>query len=121
MQRFPVTQEELKRRTKQFSNRCLDVVEGLPGGLVAEILGKQLGRAGTSVDANYRAACRARSKAEFIAKMGVVEEEADECGFWFEMIQERKLLPQSKLAALLQEASELTAIAVASKKTARSN
>lgn len=116
-----MTQMELKRRTKRFANRCLDVVEALPKGLTAEILGRQLGRAGTIVGSNYRAACRARSKADFIAKMGIVEEEADECGFWIEMIEERKLLPPSKLSALLQEVSELTAIAVASKKTARSS
>ena len=96
------------------------MAEALPKGISAEILGRQLGRSGTSVGANYRAACRSRSKAEFIAKLGTVEEEADECGFWLDLINERKLLPHAKLVALLQEASELTAIMVASKKTARS-
>lgn len=97
----------------------MDVVEALPKGLIPEILGRQLVRSATSVGANYRAACRSRSLAEFIAKMGIVEEEADESLFWLELIEERKQIAGKKLTAIKKEASELTAIAVASKKSAR--
>ena len=83
-------------------------------------MGNQLARSATSVGANYRAACRSRSKAEFIAKIGLVEEEADECAFWLEMIRERKLIPAQRLQDLLKEATELTAIMAASRKTAKS-
>ncbi len=95
------------------------MVEALPKSLVAEILGRQLARSASSVAANYRAACRGRSKAEFSAKLGIVEEESDETGFWLAMIYERSLLPKAKLAPLIQEASELTAIMVASIRSAR--
>jgi four helix bundle protein len=114
-----MTEKELKERTKAFSHRCLDVLDALPKGMVAGILGKQLGRAATSVAANYRAACRGRSKAEFAAKLGIVEEEADECGFWLTLIHERGLVPESKLRPLIQEASEITAIMVASIRSSR--
>ena len=109
----------MKERTKRFGHRCLDVVEALPKSVIGAILGKQLGRSATGVGANYRAACRARSTAEFVAKLGVVEEEADESEFWLEMISERALLPNRKLDPLQKEAGEITAIMVASKKTAR--
>jgi len=115
-----MTTDELKERTRLFSHRCLDVVDALPGKTSSRTLGNQLARSATSVGANYRAACRSRSKAEFIAKIGLVEEEADECAFWLEMIHERKLIPAKRLEHLLKEASELTAIMAASRKTAKS-
>ena len=106
---------ELKQRTKVFSLRVMKLVDALPPTLSGKAIGNQLVRSGTSVGANYRAPCRARSKAEFIAKIGVVEEEADEGGFWMELIVEGGLLPLSKVSALLQAASELTAIMAASR------
>lgn len=110
--------EELKRRTKRFALEVIEQVESLPRGTTAGVLGKQLVRAGTSVGANYRAACKARSPAEFVAKIGIVEEEADECGYWMELLIESGLVPEDALAALLREADELTAIMAASRKTA---
>src|ERR1043165_3922787 len=84
--------DDLKRRTKQFALRVLKLVAALPKSLAGKTIGGQLVRAGTSVGANYRAACRARSKLEFIAKIGIVEEEADESAFWMELIIEDELL-----------------------------
>jgi four helix bundle protein len=106
---------ELKQRTKLFALRVMKLVDALPHTRSGNAIGNQLVRSGTSVGANYRASCRARSKAEFIAKIGVVEEEADESGFWMELIVDGGLLPTSKVSALLQEASELTAIMAASR------
>jgi four helix bundle protein len=107
----------LKDRTKQFALRIIRLVNALPKNYAADALGKQLLRAGTSVGANYRAACRGRSKAEFIAKLGIVIEEADECGYWLELLVDSGLMPKEKLDPLLTEANELTAIFVASIKT----
>jgi four helix bundle protein len=112
---------ELKARTKQFAIRIVRLFEALPRKPAAQILRKQLLRAGTSVAASYRAACRSRSKAEFIAKIGVVAEEADECVFWLELLDDTGQVPSARLAALLQEAHELTAIFTASQNTARGN
>ena len=114
-------QEELKHRTKQFALRIMKLVGALPGTVVGKVISGQLVRAGTSVGANYRAACRARSPAEFVSKLGVVEEESDECGYWMELIEESGLMPQSKIKLLLQEADELTAIMAASIRTVRRN
>ncbi|MFH1969708.1 MAG: four helix bundle protein [Verrucomicrobiota bacterium] len=114
-------QEDLKHRTKQFALRIMKLIGALPGTVVGRVVGGQLVRAGTSVGANYRAACRARSSAEFAAKLGIVEEESDECGYWLELIVDGGLMPQSKIELLLQEANELTAIMVASIKTTRRN
>ena len=114
-------QTELKHRTKQFALRIMKLIGALPGTVVGKVVGVQLVRAGTSVGANYRAACRARSSAEFISKLGTVEEEADECGYWLELIVDGELMPQSKIKSLMQEASELTAIMTASIRTARRN
>ncbi len=113
--------EELKQRTKQFGLRVIRLTEALPRNRVADVIGKQLLRAATSVGANYRAACRARSKADFISKIGVVEEEADESVFWLEMIVDARLMSQSRVSELLQEASELTAIFTATSRTAKAN
>jgi four helix bundle protein len=112
-------QNNLKDRTKQFALRVIQVCEALPKGKTADVIGRQLLRCGTSVGANYRAACRARSPAEFIAKMGIVEEECDECLFWMEMIIEAGLMSKEHLNDLMCEADELLAITVSSIKTAR--
>ncbi len=113
--------EELKRRTKEFALRVVRLVKALPRTQAGQVIGNQLLRSATSVAANYRAACRARSSADFIYKMGIVEEEADESLFWLEMIVETELMPASRVQGLLQEANELTAIFVASRKTAKGN
>src|SRR5258705_14022879 len=102
--------EELKKRTKRFALRILKLVAALPNTVQGRSVGGQLVRAGTSVGANYRAACRGRSKAEFIAKLGVVEEEADESAFWMELIIEGALLKPKQVEALLKEGYELTKI-----------
>lgn len=108
-----MTTQELENRTFDFGVRVITAVEGLPKTETARILGRQLLRAGTSVGANYRAAARARSQADFISKLGVVEE-CDESAYWMEMIVARKLLKRAKLNNLLAEANELFAITVAS-------
>jgi four helix bundle protein len=102
--------DDLKKRTKQFALRILKLVAALPSNVQGRAIGNQLVRAGTAVAANYRAACRGRSKAEFIAKLGTVEEEADESAFWMELIIEAELLKAQKVQPLLAEAIELTKI-----------
>ena len=102
--------DELKKRTKQFGLRILKLVDALPNTVQGRAIGGQLVRAGTSVGANYRAACRGRSRAEFVAKLGVVEEEADESAYWMEMIIEGEILKQKQVEPLLNEANELTKI-----------
>jgi len=102
--------DELKARTKQFALRVMKLVGALPRTVVGRAIGGQLVRSGTSVGANYRAACRARSKAEFAAKLGTVAEEADETCFWLELIIEGELLPERRVTALLEESNALTAI-----------
>lgn len=114
-----MTEHDLKTRTKAFALRIITMIGSLPKSMPADVMGRQLVRAATSVAANYRAACRGRSKAEFISKLGIVEEESDECCFWLEMIVDAKLFPASKLIDLRKEADELTAIFVSSLKTAR--
>ena len=105
--------DELKARTKQFALRVMKLVDALPRSRSGNAIANQLVRSGTAVGANYRATCRGRSKAEFIAKIGIVEEEADESAFWMELIIDAGLLPAAKVSALLQESSELTAIMAA--------
>ena len=112
---------DLKRRTKAFALRILKLVDALPKTTAGRALASQIVRSGTSVAANYRAACRAKSPADFIAKMGIVEEEADETLFWLELLEESELVNAVKLIAIKQEADELIAITVASIKTARRN
>jgi four helix bundle protein len=114
-----LTPEELKDRTKRFALRIMKLVDALPQGTAGWAIGKQLIRAGTSVGANYRAACRGRSKAEFAAKLGIVIEEADECGYWMELIIDGELLPRPQVEPLHKEAHELAAIFVASVRTAK--
>lgn len=111
---------DLKQRTKEFALRTIRMSEKMPRSIAADVIARQLVRSATSVAANYRSACRAKSRADFVSKMGTVEEEADECGLWLELLVDAGLLPQTKIAALRQEAEELTAIAVASIRTARS-
>jgi four helix bundle protein len=112
-----MTEIEMKQRTKAFALRVIKLVNSLSRELVARRLGDQLLRSGTSVGANYRAVCRARSKADFISKLGIVEEEADESAFWMELLIESGLVPQRRLEKLLDEANQLTAIMVASRKS----
>ena len=112
---------DLKKRTKAFALRILKLVDALPKTTAGRALASQIVRSGTSIAANYRAACRAKSTADFIAKMGIVEEEADETLFWLELLEESDLVLAAKLTAIKQEADELIAITVASIKTARRN
>jgi four helix bundle protein len=112
--------DDLKKRTKQFALRILKLVAALPNTVQGRAIAGQLVRAGTSVAANYRAACRGRSKAEFIAKLGTVEEEADESAFWLELIIEGGLLKQRVVESLLAEANELTKIMARSRISASS-
>jgi len=102
--------DDLKKRTKQFALRVLKLVAALPKTVAGRAIGGQLVRSGTSVGANYRAACRGRSRAEFVAKLGVVEEEADESAYWMEVIIEGELLKPKQVEPLLNEANELTKI-----------
>src|SRR6202043_2433444 len=106
--------QELKDRTKEFALRIMRLVDALPNTPKGRAIAGQLVRSGTSVAANYRATCRARSRAEFISKMGVVEEEADETALWLELIIEDKILPEKAITPLLIEANELVAIMAAS-------
>lgn len=111
-------EKDLKQRTKQFTLKVITLVEALPKTLVASVVGKQLLRSGSSVGANYRAACRARSVAEFIAKIGLVVEESDESCFWLEIIIDAHIIKEELVADLLKEANEITAIMVASSNSA---
>jgi four helix bundle protein len=112
---------DLKARTKSFAIRIVQLYRSLPRSTDAQILGKQLLRSGTSVAANYRAACRSRSKAEFISKMSVVLEEADESAFWLELMAETDTLSSARTQPLLKETNELAAIFGASIRTAKGN
>jgi len=105
-----MTPEELKDRTKRFGLRIIKLVDALPKTTSGRAIGNQVILAGTAVGANYRAACRGRSKAEFAAKLGVVVEEADECGYWLELIMDGELIPRPQVEPLHQEANELAAI-----------
>jgi four helix bundle protein len=113
-----MNEREMIARTKQFALRIMKLVGALPKSIQGRAIASQLMRSGTSVAANYRAACRSRSKAEFIAKLGTVEEEADESAFWLELIIEGSLLAAAQIQPLLTEAGEIVAITAASKKTA---
>lgn len=114
-----MTTDEMKARTRAFSLRVIKLVEAMPSGRTADVLGKQLVRSGTSVGANYRAACRAKSNADFIAKMGIVEEEADESAFWLDLIVESGLMKKELVESLTDEANQLVAMVVSSINTAR--
>jgi four helix bundle protein len=113
--------DELRQRTKEFALRILKLITALPKSIEGRAIANQLVRSGTSIAANYRGACRARSKAEFIAKLGVVLEEADETQLWLELIVEGKLLSAARVRPLLDEANQLVAIFVSSRKSAALN
>jgi len=114
-----VPQFNLKDRTKAFALAVVGLVEDLPRGRGADAIGNQLLRSGTSVGANYRAACRSRSRREFLAKLGIVEEEADETQFWLDLVIARGLADADRAMKLREEAQQLVAIVVASIRTAR--
>ena len=111
--------EDLRIRTKQFAIRIVRLYKSLPFSAEAQVLGKQLLRCGTAVAANYRAACRGRSRAEWVAKIGLVVEEADESCFWIEMLSDCEIVPADRLKDLRQEAIELSKLFTASQRTAR--
>src|SRR5882724_6201353 len=113
-----MTADELKLRTKQFALRVIKLVAALPKTIEGRAIANQLVRCGTSVAANYRALCRAKSRADFINKTSIVEEEADETGFWLELVVDAGLLTAAGVKPLLDEADEITAILVANRKTA---
>jgi four helix bundle protein len=116
-----MTEKELKLRTRKFAIDVLNFIDVLPNRKSANIISNQLGRSASAVAANYRAACRSRSHNEFIAKIGIVEEEADESTFWLDILPETKNSNQGVVEPLLAEARELTAIFTAASKTAKSN
>ena len=111
--------DEFKNRTKAFAVRAIRLVEALPKNQTAKVIGHQLLRCATSVGANYRAACRAKSRADFVAKMAIVEEECDESIYWMELIVEAGLMDEKRLIDLKNEANEILSMVVASIKTAR--
>jgi four helix bundle protein len=116
-----MTKDELKDRTKKFALEIVKLVDELPNTLSARTIANQIIRSGTSVASNYRSACRARSNADFVSKITVVEEESDETLFWLEMIVDGKLLKKERVLGLLKEADELTAIFTSSGRTAKQN
>ena len=113
-----MTPEELKARTKRFALRILKLADSLPRTPSGRTMASQIADSGTSAASNYRAACKARSRKEFVAKIGIAEEEADETQFWLEMIMESKMVSAGRLQPLHQEAREITAIFAASRKSA---
>ena len=113
--------EAMKDRTKQFAIRIVTVCRALPASREGNVLGNQLLLSGTALAANYRAVCRARSEAEFVSKMSIVVEEADETVFWLEMLVDTRIVPSGKLTLLLKETNELLAICAASLRTAKYN
>ncbi|MDI6890683.1 MAG: four helix bundle protein [Thermodesulfovibrionales bacterium] len=113
--------KDLKKRTKQFAIEIIKFVEKLPENRITNVLGRQLLKSGTSVGANYRAACRAKSKADFIAKMGIVEEEADESLYWLELLVDTAIVERDAVNSLMDEANEIVAITISSIRTVRGN
>jgi four helix bundle protein len=116
-----MTRDEMKARTKTYTNRIVKLCEALPDRWVPRTLGRQLLRSGTSVGANYRAVCRAKSTADFLNKLRIVEEECDESLFWMELLVENNLVKGARLSSLMQEGNELLSIVVASAKTTRTS
>jgi four helix bundle protein len=116
-----MNKDDLSRRAKKFAHRCFQLCKALPEDWAGIHLKRQLFRSSTSVAANYRAACAAQSRKSFLSKLGIVVEEADESGFWIEFIMGEGLVSETQCKPLLSEANELTAIFVASQKTARKN
>lgn len=113
--------QDLKNRRKPFGVEIIHLVESFPNSKTADIIGRQILRSGTSVGANYRAACRAKSRADFISKMGNVEEEADESIYWLEVLEESKIVQSARVKELQREANELVSIIVCSINTAKRN
>ena len=114
-----MNQDEMKARTKDFAQEVIRLTQSLPTNRTGDVLGKQLLRSGTSIGANYRAACRAKSTADFISKLGTVEEAAEASAYWMELLVHAELGKQHQLSPLMQEADELADIAAASIATAR--
>jgi four helix bundle protein len=112
--------DDFKQRTRTFGLRVIRLVKALPKSTVGSVIGRQLLRCGTSVGANYRAACRARSRADFVAKMKIVEEECDESLYWIELLKESGEIEAHLLKDLIEEADAILSLVVASIKTARS-
>ena len=114
-----ISPEQLRDRTKAFASRVIRLYVALPAKPVAQVIGRQLLRAGTSVGANYRAACRGRSRPDFISKLGIVAEEADETIYWLELLSDNDIVKPQRLSELLKEAHELTAIFTAALDTSK--
>jgi four helix bundle protein len=114
-----VDETEFKRRTKEIGLRVIRLTDALPNTRAADVLGRQLLRSANSVGANYRAACRAKSRADMLSKLAIVEEEADETLHWLEMLGESGIIPAPRLSPLVQEVNEVLAMIVASIKTLR--
>jgi four helix bundle protein len=114
-----VNEEAFKKRTKELGLRVIRLVEALPETVTGQVIGRQVLRAATAVGANYRAACRARSVADMIAKLKIVEEEGDETLYWLELLVESGLIPQARVTALMQETDEIVAMTVSSIVTLR--
>lgn len=114
-----MTKEEMKARTKKYALRVIKAVQALPNDKVSSVLGSQLLRSGTSVGANYRAVCRAKSTADFVNKLKIVEEESDESLFWMELLVESGIMTQKELGELMKEGGEILAMVVAAIKTTR--
>lgn len=110
-------EQEMKSRTKQIAIRVINLTESLPDTNSAQIIGKQLLRSATSVGANYRTACRGKSTADFLYKLSIVEEEADESLYWLELLIESKIVSENRLLPLMKDISEIVAIIVSSTKT----
>ena len=111
--------DALRKRTKDFAIRIIKLTQALPKNDIAKVLGRQVLRSGTSVGANYRAVCRARSRAEFVSRLAVVVEEGDETAYWLELLVEAGIVPLRRLASLMKEADELLALFAASHRTAK--
>ena len=114
-----MTREQMLERTMLYALRIIRAVNSLPNNRLGDVLGRQLLRCGTSVGANYRAACRGKSRADFINKLKIAEEECDETGYWIELMSKSGLVPAGRLELLKDESNQLTAILVASLKAAR--
>lgn len=114
-----MNEELFKGRTKRLALDIIELIESLPRSRTADVIGRQLLRSGTSVGANYRAACRGKSKADVISKLAIVEEEADETSYWMELLVESQIVQPSRVTELLRETNEIIAMTVASIRTLR--
>jgi four helix bundle protein len=114
-----MNEQEFKKRTKQLALCVIELVDELPTRRTTDVLGRQLVRSGTSVGANYRSACRGKSVADVLAKLAIVEEEADETIYWLELLVEAKIVAKSRVTEIMKESNEIVAMTVASIKTLR--